>query len=287
MKNRGGKYKFERLHPLKKFGQFEEMEGVDAVEATEIPNVFVEKEHDVEIVSSKPSDEDVYVVKFQDYEDVVTRDEPDLDFDFETETIPVESDLPEHVNRLTIENLEALLEHVKRTTITVEPTEPIAQIKESAAGSSSHTEDIDYDSFLAAERGVRVDKGKNVLPNDEPIDIVKLQSITNNVLKDKKTKDPETNMGHLSAIVLDLKQNLQDKFKGEFIDESSPSNASESLTRSREEGLWKFFAGDTGFKVSIAKSRELMMITDRTIQEAKDAAKYKHTSFIVDLGDSR
>ncbi|KAL8218172.1 hypothetical protein R6Q57_021545 [Mikania cordata] len=65
--NQGGKYKFVRLHPLKKFGQFTEIEGVDAVEAPEIPNVFVKEEHDVEVVCSKPSDEDVYVVKLPGY----------------------------------------------------------------------------------------------------------------------------------------------------------------------------------------------------------------------------
>ncbi|KAL8202070.1 hypothetical protein R6Q57_011217 [Mikania cordata] len=264
---------------------------------------------------------DVYVVKLPEYEDVVTRDELDLDFNFEMETIPVESDLPEKVNLLTPENLVALLEHVKRSvgnpppalsfanqeppmdvgadlvprkrrrdplpgvivselenepisvtqmqTITVEPTEPLPKFKESTAGSSSHTKDIDYDSFLAVETGTRADKGKHGLPDDEPIDVVKLQSRvfeleqdslshtlliqelkTNNETKYKKIKDIETNMGHLSAIVFDLKQKLQDKLKGEFIDESSSSTVAEpapeisradfdELTRSHEEGLRK------------------------------------------------
>ncbi|KAD5507811.1 hypothetical protein E3N88_15514 [Mikania micrantha] len=211
-------------------------------------------------------------------------------------------------------------EHVSVTpihTTTTEPTEPSPQVRKSIARSSSHTEDLDYDSFLAGEQMIRANRGKNVLPEDEPIDIVKLKSRvfeleqdylsntlliqelkTYNELKDKKIKDLETNMGHLSAIVLNLKQKLQNKFKREFVDESSPSTTSkptpeiseaefDELTRSREEGLRKYFAGDTGFKVSIAKSRELMMITDRTIQEAKDAAKFKPTRFIVDVGDSR
>ncbi|KAL8255172.1 hypothetical protein R6Q59_033393 [Mikania micrantha] len=319
MQKHGGKYKFEGLHPLKKFGQFVEMDGVDAVEAAEIPTVFVEEEHDL-----------------PEYEDVVTRDEPDLDFDFETETIPIKSDLPEQVNLLTIENLEALLEHVKRSVgnpppapsfddqeppldaaadlvprkrrirdprtgvVVSEPeTEPIS----STAGSSSHTKDIDYDSFLAGETGIRVDKGNNVLSDDEPIDIVKIQSRvseleqdslshtlliqelkTDNELKDKKIKDLETNMGHLSAIILDLKQNSSTA--AEPAPELSKADFDE-LTRSREEGLRKYFAGDIGFKVSIAKSRELMMITDRTIQQEKEAAKFKSTRFIVDVGDSR
>ncbi|KAL8217889.1 hypothetical protein R6Q57_021262 [Mikania cordata] len=341
--NRGGKYKFEGLHPLKKFSQFGEMEDVDVVEAAEIPNVFVEEGHDIEIVSSKPSDEDVYVVKLPKYEDVVIGYEPYMDFDFEMETILIESDPPEQVNLLTNENLEALLEHVIRSvgnppsapsfadqeppldvaadliqTITIEPTESSPKVKESTAGSSSHTKDIDYDSFPAGETGIRVDKGKNVLPKDEPIYIVKLQSRVfelqqdslshtlliqelniDNELKDKKIKDLETNKGNLSAIVLDLKKKLQDKFKGEFVDESSPSTTAEpapkmsktdfdELTRSREEGLRKYCNYcNTGFKVSIAKSRELMMTTDRTIQEAKDEAKFKPTGFIIDVGDSR
>ncbi|KAL8201885.1 hypothetical protein R6Q57_011032 [Mikania cordata] len=307
MQNRGGKYKFEGLHPLKKFGQFAEIEEGDVVEAAEIPNAFIEKEHDTEVMNSRPSDEDVYVVKIPEYEDVVTGDEPDMDFDFEIETIPIESDPPEQVNLLTTENLEALLEQVKRSvgnplsapsfvdqeppqddvaylvprkrrrrdprpgvivseldtepiletqiqTITAEPTKSLPKFKESAAGSSSHTKDIDYDSFLVRETRVFE------LEQDSLSHTLLIQELkTNNELKDKKIKDLETNTGHLSAIVLDLKQKLQDKFKGEFIDESSPSNTVEpapemskanfnELTRSREEGIRKYFAGDTGFK---------------------------------------
>ncbi|KAL8240113.1 hypothetical protein R6Q59_013468 [Mikania micrantha] len=335
--NQGGKYKFEGLHTLKKFGQFAKMEDVDAAEASEIPNVFVEEEHDVEVVSSKPSYEDVYVVKLPEYEDVLTGEEPDMDFDFEMETLPVENDPPEQVNLLTTENLEALLEHVKRTprkrrrdprpgvviresetepvsvtqiqTTTAEPTEPSPHIKESIVGSSSHTEDLDYDSFLDGEKEIRDDKGKNVLPEDEPIDIVKLQSRvfeleqdslshtlliqelkTENELKDKKIKDLETNMGHLSAIVLDLKQKLQDKFKGEFTDESSPSTAAEpvpeisqadfdELARSREEGLRKYFARDTRFKQHVKKG-----FSDMTLaQSIKTKKKTKSLGNPIDI----
>ncbi|KAL8228644.1 hypothetical protein R6Q59_000551 [Mikania micrantha] len=295
MQNRDGKYKFEGLHPLKKFGQFAEIEDADTAEEVNAPNVVVEEEHDVEAAGSKSADDDVYLVKFPEYEDVLMGEEPDVDFEFEIETQEVEKDLPEQMNLLTTENLEALLEHVKMSvgnppsapsftnqelpldvdadlvprkrrrrdprpgvvvrepetehvlvtqiqTTTTEPTEPSPQVKESVAGSSSHTEDLDYDSFLAVEQVIRADKGTNVLPEDEPIDMVKLQSRVfefkqdslshtlliqemniDNELKDKKIKDLETIMGHLSAIVLDLKKKLRDKFKGEFANESSPS----------------------------------------------------------------
>ncbi|KAL8223153.1 hypothetical protein R6Q57_020552 [Mikania cordata] len=195
-------------------------------EMEEIPNVFVEEEHDVEVVSSKPSDEDVYFVKLAEYEDVLTGEELDMDFYFEMETLPVENDPPEQVNLHTTENLEARLEHVKRSvgypsstpyftnkeppqdanvdlvprkirrdprlgvviresetehvsvtqiqTITAGPTEPPPHIKESIDGSSSHTKDLDYESFLPGEKEIKADKGNKVLPKDEPIDIVKL-----------------------------------------------------------------------------------------------------------------
>ncbi|KAL8256442.1 hypothetical protein R6Q59_031509 [Mikania micrantha] len=348
MQNRGGKYKFKGLHPLKKFGQFAEIEDVDVAEEPAIPNVFIEEEHDVDVVSSKFSEEDVYVVKLPEYEDVLPGEDVDMDFDFEIGSQEVGNDFPEQVNLLITENLDALLEHVKRSvrnppsassfteqelsldvaadliprkrrrrdprpgviirepetehasvtqiqTTTTESTKPSPQIKELAAG----------------KQVTRADRGKNVLPEGEPIDIVKLQSRVfeleqdslyhtfliqelkaDNELNDKKIKDLETNRGHLSAIVPDLKQKLQDKFKGEFANESSPSTTSEptpgisqaefdELTRSREEGLRKYFTGDTGFKVSIAKSTELMMITDRTIQDAKDAAKFKPTGSLL------
>ncbi|KAL8205552.1 hypothetical protein R6Q57_009103 [Mikania cordata] len=147
-----------------------------------------------------------------EYEDVVAGYEPDMDFKFETETMPVKSDSLEQVNLLTTENLEALLEHVMRSvgnppsvlsfadqepppddatdlvprkirrrdprpgvvvaepktelitetqihTTIVEPTETTSpNIREDGARSSSHTEDIDYDSFLAGEIGIRVMK---------------------------------------------------------------------------------------------------------------------------------
>ncbi|KAL8214038.1 hypothetical protein R6Q57_003487 [Mikania cordata] len=264
-------------YPLKKFGKFAEIKNVNAVEEVNAPNAVVE-EHDVDIVVSRSVDDDVYFVKLPEYEDVVTGDEPDMDFDFKMETIPDESNPSEQLNLLTTENLDALLEHVKinvgyppfasslanqdppldatadlvprkrrrrdtrprvvvaeseteliaetqiHTTI-VEPTESSPNIREVVAGSSSHTEDIDYDSFLAGETGIRVDKINNVLPEDEVIDIVKLQSRVfeleqdsvshtlliqelknDNELQDKKIKDLEKNMGHLSVIILDLKK---------------------------------------------------------------------------------
>ncbi|KAL8208972.1 hypothetical protein R6Q57_008384 [Mikania cordata] len=208
-------------------GVIEEIKDVDTVEATVIPNVIVEEEHDIEIINSRPSDEDLYVVKLPEFEDVMTRDESDMDFDFEMETVLYESNPSEQKTMPTTENLEALLKHVKRSvgnpppapsfadqeppldvaadlaprkirlrdprprvvvsepetgpilvtkieTITVEPTEPLPQSKESTAGSSSHTKNIDYDSFLFGKTRIRVDKGKNVLPEDEKIDIMKL-----------------------------------------------------------------------------------------------------------------
>ncbi|KAL8224063.1 hypothetical protein R6Q57_019538 [Mikania cordata] len=190
MQNRGGKYKFEGLHPLKKFGQFAETEDVDASDEAEIRNAVVEEEHDVQVVGS---DEDVYVVHPPEYEDVVTGNEHDLDFDFEMVTIPFEVKLQSRVFELEQDSL-------------------------------SHT-------LLIQELKIE------------------------NEAKDRKIKELETNMGYLSAIVLDMKQNLQKKFKGEFLDESSSSTAVEpepemsraefdELNRSREEGLRKYFAGD-------------------------------------------
>ncbi|KAL8200248.1 hypothetical protein R6Q57_011587 [Mikania cordata] len=94
MQNRG-------LRPLKKFGQFAEAEGVDDVEEAEISNEWVEEEHDVQVVGSN--------------EDVMTGNESHMNFDFEMETIAVKGDRSEQVNLLTTKNLEALLEHVKRS----------------------------------------------------------------------------------------------------------------------------------------------------------------------------
>ncbi|KAL8211267.1 hypothetical protein R6Q57_005704 [Mikania cordata] len=169
MQNRGGKYKFEGLHPLKKFGQFAEIEEGD-VKAVEIPIAFIEEENDIEVMNSRPSDEDVYVVKLLEYEDVVTGEEPDMDFDFKWR---------QYLLRMIL---------------------------------------------LSKETRILDDKGKNVLPEEEPIDTVKLQSRifeleqdslshtlliqelkSDNELKDKKIEDHEKNMRHLSAIVLDLK----------------------------------------------------------------------------------
>ncbi|KAL8215992.1 hypothetical protein R6Q57_022829 [Mikania cordata] len=202
--------------------------------APEIPNFFVKEEYDVEVVSSKPSDEDDYEVKLPDYEDVLTGEEPDMDFDFEMETKQVENDPPEQVNLVATENLEALLEHVKRSVGNpssapsfIEPEQPL-------------------DVAADLEPRNRRRYPRPWIHEDEPIDIVKLQSKVfeleqhspshklliqelkiDNELKDKKIKDLETNMGHLSVIVLELKKKLPDKFKGEFVDESSPLTTSE------------------------------------------------------------
>ncbi|KAL8205533.1 hypothetical protein R6Q57_009084 [Mikania cordata] len=283
--NRGGKYKFEGLHPLKKFGQFAEIEDVDVGEVAETPNVMIEEEHDVQVLGSKSSDDDAYVVQPLEYEDVVTGHKPDMDFDFESDMEPFEIESSEQMNLLTAENLDALLEHVKRSVGNPPPTssftdqespldtaadliprkrrrrdprpgivvrEPETEITPEIQLPSIMVEDVDYDSFLIGETGAIADKGMNVLPDEEPIDV------------------------------------LQDKFKGEFLDESGSSTAVEpepemsraefdELNRSREEGLRKYFSGETGFEVSMAKSREVMMITERTIQEARDATKIKPT----------
>ncbi|KAL8209501.1 hypothetical protein R6Q57_006233 [Mikania cordata] len=95
MQNRGGQYKFKGLHSLKKFRQYAETKGVDVGKAAEIPNAVIEEEHDVQALGSKSSDEDVYVVQPPVYEAVVTGYEPDMVFDLEMETVPVESESPE------------------------------------------------------------------------------------------------------------------------------------------------------------------------------------------------
>ncbi|KAL8201922.1 hypothetical protein R6Q57_011069 [Mikania cordata] len=203
MQNRGGKYKFERLHPLKKFGQFAETEDVDASEATKISNAVIEEDHDVQVMGSKSSDEDVYVVHPPEYEEVVTGNEPDLDFYFEMETIPVEGNRPEQVNLLTIENIEALLEHVKRSV----GNPPLA--------------------FSFTDQEPPLDAAADLVPRLRRKRDPRPGIVVNNEAKDRKIKDLETNMGHLSAIVLDMKEKLQEKFKEEFLDESSSSTAVE------------------------------------------------------------
>ncbi|KAL8218005.1 hypothetical protein R6Q57_021378 [Mikania cordata] len=114
LQNRGGKYQFQGLHQLRNFGQFVEIEGFDAGENV-IPNVFVEEEHDVEAVSSKNSDEDVYVFKLPERENILTKESNDMVFDFETEAHEIEKEVPVQVSLLTTENLDALLEYVKRS----------------------------------------------------------------------------------------------------------------------------------------------------------------------------
>ncbi|KAL8205512.1 hypothetical protein R6Q57_009063 [Mikania cordata] len=203
LQNRGGKYQFQGLHKLREFFQFAKIEDIDVAEVAEITNAVVGEEHDVQVVGSKSSDEDVYVVHPPEYEDAMTGNEPDLDFDFEMETIQVEGN-PPPASSFTdqeppLDTAADLVPRKKRRrdlrpgivvsepeteiisvtlmpTITVEPTEPVPLFKESTAGSSSHTEDVDYDYFLVGKTGTRADKGKNVLPDDEPIDVVNLHS---------------------------------------------------------------------------------------------------------------
>ncbi|KAL8209463.1 hypothetical protein R6Q57_006195 [Mikania cordata] len=208
--------------------------GVDVGEVAEIINVMIEEKHDVQVLGSRSSDVDVYMVLPPEYEDIMTGQKPDMDFHFESEMEPVEIKSPEQMNLLTAQNLEALLEHFKRSVgnppptssftdqeppldtavnlilrkrrrrrrrrrrdprpgivvsepetniisltqvppITVEPREHVPHFTESTAGpSSSHIEDVDYDSLFIGETETKADKGKNVLPDDEPIDVVKL-----------------------------------------------------------------------------------------------------------------
>ncbi|KAL8225957.1 hypothetical protein R6Q57_018514 [Mikania cordata] len=81
LQNQGGKYKFEGLHPLKKFGQFGEAECMDAGEEPEIPNAV--------ILNSRWRPYQLKVIV---------------------------------LNLPTTENIEALLEHVKRSVGNPPPT---------------------------------------------------------------------------------------------------------------------------------------------------------------------
>ncbi|KAL8199575.1 hypothetical protein R6Q57_013143 [Mikania cordata] len=162
---RGASYKFKGLHPLKKSGQCVEIEDVNVAEEPVVPHVFVEKEHVVEAVSSKFSDEDVYVVKFLEYED--------------TEAQEVENDIPEEMNLLTTENLDTLLENVK-TSIGNPPSAPSFTEQEPpldvAADLVPQKKKKKRCTTRSGEQVIRSDKEKNVFPKDELIDIVKLQS---------------------------------------------------------------------------------------------------------------
>ncbi|KAL8229727.1 hypothetical protein R6Q57_014627 [Mikania cordata] len=203
MLHRGGKYKFERLHPLKKFGQFAEIDDIDATEEPGVSNVFVQEEHDMEA--------------FPEYEDVLTREGTDMDFYFEHETQDVENNLPEQMNFLTTENLVAFLESLGNPPSAPSFTEqePLLDVAADLVPRKRRRRD----PRPAREQVIRSDRRKNVLPENEPIDIVKLQSRvfeiekdslshtlliqelkTYNELKEKKIIDLETNMGHFLAI---------------------------------------------------------------------------------------
>ncbi|KAL8225955.1 hypothetical protein R6Q57_018512 [Mikania cordata] len=204
------------------------------------------------------------------------------------------------------------------TTTTTEPTEKSTeptQIEIEQTGPTIRI--LDYDSYLTGDQGtsMRSGRGKTVLPKNEPIDIPKLQRRVSeieqqflshsiqieelgidNAQKDIKIKSLETDVGHLTTIVLDLKQKLQDKFQAEFTNESSPNAISAStsapeltqaekdnVTPSHEEGLRRYFAGETGFKVSTKKFRELLIMKEKRSQPEKDARKIKSTRFHVDV----
>ncbi|KAL8226699.1 hypothetical protein R6Q57_016531 [Mikania cordata] len=91
LKNRVGKYQFQGLHQLRKF-----------------------EEHDMEAVSLKNFDENVYIVKLPEHEDILTEESHDVVFDFETEAHEIEKEVPDQMDLLTTENLDALREYVKQ-----------------------------------------------------------------------------------------------------------------------------------------------------------------------------
>ncbi|KAL8226775.1 hypothetical protein R6Q57_016607 [Mikania cordata] len=271
LQNREGKYIFRGIHPLRKFGQFAEIEEV-AVDEPAVPNVNVNvlDDEDVFEVSSPKQESIPHIAIEQEIETV---------FDVETETderqvqIDMQQDLFNYENLTALLQSEELVDAVadlaprKRrrrdprpgavvsnsqipqvqtdTSITAEPT----QFEKEQTGPSIKI--LDYDTYLTREQGtsMRPGTGKIVLPEDEPIDIPRMQrrvselkqetlshSIqieelrTDNAQKDDKIKSLEIDVGHLTAIVLDLKQKLQEKFQGEFIDEPSPNTISASTS---------------------------------------------------------
>ncbi|KAL8215984.1 hypothetical protein R6Q57_022821 [Mikania cordata] len=241
MQNRGGKYKFEGFHPLKRFGQFFEAEDVDASEDAEIPNTVVKEEHDVQVVGS---DEDIYNLEalLEHVKRSVGNSPPKSSFiDQETPLDTTPDLIPRKRRRrgpwpgIVMRELDTEITSITQVpTIIVEPTEPVPRATESTAGPSFHTEAVDYDSFLAGEIGTRAYEGKNLqnklfeLEQDSLSHTLLTQELkTDDEVKYRKIKDLETNMGHLSAISLYMKQKLQEKFKGEFLDESCSSTAIE------------------------------------------------------------
>ncbi|KAL8199600.1 hypothetical protein R6Q57_013168 [Mikania cordata] len=156
-----------------KFGQFAEIKDINAAEEPMIPNVFVEEEHDVETVSSKFYDEDVYVVKLPKYEDVLTVEGTNMDFDFEIESHEVENDIPEQMNLLTTENLVALLEHVKRS----------AGYPPSATSFTKLEPPLDVAADLLQSRVFELEEDS--LSHTLPIEELK----TDSEIKEKKIKD--------------------------------------------------------------------------------------------------
>ncbi|KAL8208999.1 hypothetical protein R6Q57_008411 [Mikania cordata] len=305
LQNREGKYIFRGIHSLRKFGQFAEIEEV-AVDEPAVPNVNVNvlDDEDVFEVSSPKQEAIPHIAIEQEIETV---------FDVETEIdehqvqIDMQQDLFNYENLTALLQSEELVDAVadlalrKRrrrdprpgavvsnsqipqvqtdTSITAEPT----QFEKEQTGPSIKI--LDYDTYLTREQGtsMRPGTGKIVLPEDEPIDIPRMQrrvselkqetlshSIqieelrTDNAQKDDKIKSLEIDVGHLTAIVLDLKQKLQEKFQGEFIDEPSPNTISAStstkeltqakkdnISLSHEEGLQTYFVGETEFNVDV------------------------------------
>ncbi|KAL8204542.1 hypothetical protein R6Q57_010165 [Mikania cordata] len=242
------------------------------------PNVVVEDEHNVEATGSKFSDDYVCFVKLPEHAEVVTEESIDMEFDFETTKKKLETEASKQVNLLTAEYLVALIASVQKN-VGNPPFAPSFTEQESP---------LDVDADLVPRKRRRRDPRPVVVNSVFELEQESLSHTfliqelrTDNEANDKKIKSLETDMGHLSAVVYDLKQKLKDTFKGEFFDYPSPSSTSEPTpeashaefsnhTSSREERLRKYFAGDTGFKhvkkgfsdITLAKSVKIKKKTN-------------------------
>ncbi|KAL8231102.1 hypothetical protein R6Q57_000880 [Mikania cordata] len=199
LQNREGKYIFRGVHPLRKFGQFAEIEDF-AVDEPAVPNVVV---HDVEDVFEVPS------LEQEAGSQIAIEPEIEIVFDVETEIAKHQIQIDMQQDLFNSENLTALLQ---------------------------------YDEL--------VDAGADLAP------------------RKRRRRDPRPGAAVSNIqMPLDLKQKLQDKFHGEFTDESSPNAISAStsapeltqaekdnITLSHAEGLRRYFAGETRFKVDVEHS---------------------------------
>ncbi|KAL8228412.1 hypothetical protein R6Q57_015996 [Mikania cordata] len=300
LQNREGKYIFRGIHPLRKFGQFAEKEEVVVDEPVALNVIF----HDDEDIAIEPEIETVFDVETKIAEHQVQIDmQQDLfnsknltallmsvqrrvkilpstsSLDKQDEVMDVGADLAPRKRRRRDPRPGAIVSNSQipqvqtDTSITAEPT----QIEKEQTGPS--IEILDYDTYLTGEQGTKLR--------------------TNNAQKDVKIKSLEIDVGHLTAIVIDLKHKLQEKFQGEFTDESSPNTISAStstkeltqaekdnISLSHEEGLRIYFARETGLKVSTKRFRELLIMKEKRSQAEKDARKIKPTRFQVDVEHS-